>query len=81
MLTNIDQGDLRGHRRQKDFFKKGDTKRFFQNFSRRCQKWQNLLFFTRNYENNFFCKNFQSPGGPRPSLPPFQRPCTWTQHG
>ena len=25
---------------------------------RRCQKWQNFIFTTRNKENNFFCKKY-----------------------
>ena len=32
MLKNIDQGDLRGHGRRKDFSGRG-TKGFFENFS------------------------------------------------
>jgi len=66
MLTNIDQGDLRGHGHRKDFFKEGalgdfskiflgDAKSGKINFSRGCQKWQNLRFLIRNYENNLFC--------------------------
>jgi len=81
MLTNTDQGDLRGHGRRKDFCKEGGTMGFFQNFSRGCQKWQNLHSLIQNYEKKLFAKIFNIQGVSRPSPPPFRRPCTWTQHG
>jgi len=70
MLTNIDQGELRGHERRKDFFQERGTRAFFQNFSRGAQKWQNLLLPLETKKTTFFSKIFKISCHPfRQNLP------------
>jgi len=50
---------------------RGDTRGFFQNFSRGSQKWWHSLFPTQNYKNNLFLLRISpSRGGLAPTAPP-----------
>jgi len=49
------------HGRRKEFLQGGPLVDFSKSFSWVGQKWWNLFFTTRNYENSIFCWNFQIP--------------------
>jgi len=80
MLTNTDQGGLRGHGRRKDFFKEGAPGDFSKIFLGDAKSGK-ICFFSFKTTKKNFVKIFKIQGVSRPSLP-FRRPCTWTQqHG
>jgi len=45
----------------RNFSRRGRLVDFSKRYSRVGQKWWNLVFTTRNYENSIFCWNFQIP--------------------
>ena len=49
------------HGRRNDFFQGGPLVDLSKSFSTGGQKWWNLVFTTRNWENSIFCWNFQIP--------------------